>query len=429
MPRTRKLNKSAKSSSPHPAPEPRVLISDGLIQGIDEALKQCRSPDDILGQHGLLKQMLAKVVGRALDAEMSQFLGYSRSEPPPSSQPNRRNGTTQKLVRSELGPVSIETPRDRQGNFEPQLLPKHERELGPLSDKIISMYSRGMSTRDIQAHFSEIYGTSVSPEFVSRVVEQVTDEVRTWQQRPLDATYLIVYVDALIVKIRDKGSVQNRAMYIVVGVGFEGRKDVLGLWLQPTEGAKFWLSVLNDLRTRGVRDILVLCADGLVGLPEAVQASFPQAIFQTCVVHMVRASLRYVAYKDLKAICTDLRSIYTAPDEKSALEALQVFSARWSAQYPTIAPAWTSRWQEFAPFLAFPSEIRRAIYTTNAIESLNRFLRKALKTRTQMPNDDAALRLVYLAIQNAQETWGRKPKDWNRMLQQFAIHFGERLNL
>jgi putative transposase len=394
---------------------------------LDELLSGYSKPEDLTGPDGLLKRLTGALVNRAMHAELDEHLGYDKGGHPPEGQGNRRNGKGGKRVRTDQGEVDIEVPRDRDGTFEPQLVPKHQRHFDGFDDKIISMYARGMSTRDIRAHLQEIYGVEVSPDLISRVTDAVVDELREWQQRPLDAVYLIVYLDALVVKTRDKSGVRNKSVYLVVGVTPEGNKDVLGMWIQNTEGAKFWLAILNELRQRGVGDILVMCADGLTGLPEAVEAAFPQAIFQTCIVHMVRSSTRFVAWKDRRAVCADLRAIYTAQDAEAAEEALGAFERTWGNRFPMIAPAWRRRWGEITPFLAFPQELRRAIYTTNAIEALNRQLRKVLKTRGHMPTDGAVFKLLFLAIRNAKKTWGRRTRAWNQQLLQFAIHFGERL--
>ena len=384
-------------------------------------------PEALADPVGLLKELTRSLVNQAMDAELSHHLGYEAGDSPPEEEPNRRNGKSPKTVRTGQGPVQIEVPRDREGSFEPKLIPKHSRQFAGFDDKIISMYARGMSAREIRAHLEEIYGVDVSPDLVSRVTDAVLEELRAWQSRPLEQVYLVAYLDALVLKVRDKSGVRNQSVYIVVGVLPDGSKDVLGLWIQATEGAKFWLTILSELRQRGVQDILVLCADGLTGLPEAVEAAFPDAIFQTCIVHMIRSSTRFVPWKERKAVCADLRTVYTADSAESAEEALEVFEERWGARFPMVAAAWRKRWDEVTPFLAFPPEIRRAIYTTNAIEALNRQLRKVLKTRGHMPNEQAALKLLYLAIRNAKKNWGGRNPQWNAALLQFAIYFEERI--
>lgn len=390
---------------------------------LDQLLKNYSKPEDLTGPEGLLKKLTGALVERAMGAELTHHLGYEPGEKPPEEQSNRRNGTSSKTLRTEQGPITVEVPRDREGSFEPQIVPKHQRHFNGFDDKILSMYARGMSVRDIRAHLEEIYGVSVDGDLITRVTDSVVDELKAWQHRPLDALYLVVYLDALVVKIRDKGVVQNKAVYLAVGVGMDGTKDVLGMWIQQTEGAKFWMSILTEIRNRGVQDILILCADGLTGLPDAVGAVFPEAVFQTCIVHMVRSSVRYVGFKERKAVCADLRRVYTAETRGAAELALEEFDRRWGKQYPTIAAGWRKRWEEVVPFLDFPPEIRRAIYTTNAIEALNRQLRKVIKTRGHMPSDDAALKLLFLALRNAKKVWGRPFPQWNRSMAQFAICF------
>ena len=393
---------------------------------LDELLAGCSTPEDVTGPNGLLRQLTAAVMNRALQAEMTEHLGYRAGEKPSEETTNRRNGIGKKVLRSDQGPLAVEVPRDREGTFEPRLIPKHQREAPGFSDKIISMYGRGMSVREIRAHMAEIYGVDVSADFISSVTDEVIDEVTSWQCRPLERVYLVVYLDALIVKIRDGGVVQNKAIYVAVGVDSDGEKDVLGLWVQVTEGAKFWMSILGELRNRGVADILVLCADGLTGLPEAVEATYPKTIFQTCIVHVIRASTRYVPWNERRAVCADLRRIYAAATEPAARKALEDFDAKWGRRFPNVVSAWRNRWAEIIPFLAFPPEIRHCIYTTNTIEGLNRVARKALKTRGHLPNDEAALKLVFLAIRNSKMK-KNKPPLWTQARSQFAILFADRL--
>jgi len=393
---------------------------------LDELLEQWGGPAGLLGSDGLLTAMTGALVERAMEAEMDHHLGYESGDTPPEEQANRRNGATPKGIRTSRGKLKISTPRDREGTFQPELIAKHQRDFDGFDDQILSMYSMGMSTRDIAQHLKEIYKTDVSPDLISRVTDSVVDELKQWQGRPLESVYAIVYVDALVVKIRDKGHVQNKSVYIVVGLTTEGQKEVLGLWIQSTEGAKFWLSILSELKQRGVADILILCADGLTGLPAAVEAAFPRTIFQTCIVHLIRSSTRYVPWKDRKAVCADLRQVYTAHDPEAALEALTAFEETWGEQFPMVVTAWRERWAEVTPFLAFPAEIRRAIYTTNTIEALNRQIRKGLKTKGNLPTDESALKLIFLTIRNAKK-WMRPAPYWNRALLQLAIHFPDRL--
>jgi putative transposase len=400
------------------------IFSRELLDGL---LKNYSKPEDLLGPDGMLKKLTAALVERAMSAELTHHLGYENGEKPPEEQGNRRNGRTQKTLRSNRGELTVEVPRDREGTFEPLLVPKHQRHFDGFDDKILSMYARGMSVRDIQAHLHEIYGVNVDGDLISSVTDAVVEELETWQNRPLEATYLVMYLDALVVKIRDNGVVQNKAVYLVVGLGLDGTKDVLGMWIQQTEGAKFWMSILTELHNRGVNDVMVLCADGLTGLPDAVSAVFPKAIFQTCIVHMVRASTRYVSWKDRKALCADLRCIYNATTRVAAEQELRAFEERWGKQYPSIGAMWRRRWEEAVPFLDFPLEIRKAIYTTNAIEALNRQVRKVLKTRGALPSDDAAAKLIFLALRNAKKNWGGRQMHWGRTLTQFTLCFEGRI--
>lgn len=394
---------------------------------LDQLLAGYRKPEDLTGPDGLLKELTAALVGRAMGAELTHHLGYDRGDSPPEGQSNRRNGQTSKTLRTDRGAVDVEIPRDRNGSFEPQLVKKHQRHFNGFDNKILSMYARGMSVRDIRAHLEEIYGVDVSPDLISQVTSAVVEELHAWQSRPLEPVYLVVYLDALVVKVRDKGAVCNKSVYLVVGVASDGTKDVLGMWMAATEGAKYWLSILTELRQRGVQDILVLCADGLKGLPEAVEAAFPQTIFQTCIVHMVRSSTRFVPWKERRAVCADLRSVYSAETVDTAKTALQAFEDKWGQRYPMIVTAWRRRWDEVVPFLDFPPELRRAVYTTNAIEALNRQLRKVLKTKGALPNDEATMKLLYLAIRNAKKRWGGRNRQWQQALLQFAIYFEGRI--
>jgi len=396
----------------------------------DEVLDQLlagRDATELLGPDGILKQLTQALVERAMSAELDDHLGYEHGQEPPEAQANRRNGTSSKTLRTDQGAVTVQVPRDREGSFDPKIVPKHQRQFAGFDDKILSMYARGMSVRDIRAHLEELYGVEVSPDLISRVTDAVVEELKVWQNRPLDELYLVVFIDAIVVKIRDSGVVGKKAVHVVVGIDLDGQKHVLGLWLAKTEGAKFWNSVLNELRNRGVHDILVLCADGLTGLPDAVEAAFPQTVFQTCIVHLIRSSTRYVAWSERKKICADLRQIYTAASREDAEAALERFEAKYQTSHPRIAKAWRDRWEEVTPFLAFSPEVRKAIYTTNTIEALNRQLRKATKTRGAFPTDDAALKLLFLAVRNAQATWKRPFPGWVRSREQFALQFENRL--
>ena len=362
---------------------------------------------------------------RMLDAEMSEHLGYDKNAAEGHHTGNSRNGYTSKTVRTDTGPVEIRVPRDRAGTFEPQLVPKHRRRLPGFDDKVLSLYARGMSTRDIQGHLRELYGTDVDADLISAVTDAVMDEARAWQARPLEALYPIVYIDALFVSMRDGGTVTKKAVYVALGTTLEGCREVLGLWIQATEGARFWLGVLTELKQRGLKDVFFVCCDGLTGLPQAIEAAFPKATVQTCIVHMIRASMRYVPYKDRKQVTRDLRPIYNAANEPSAATALDEFEARWS-KYPSIARLWRTRWAEVVPFLEYPQAVRRILYTTNAIESLNSQLRKVLRTKGHFPTDDAVLKLLFLAINNAQVKWKPAP-EWPAALAHFAIIFADRM--
>ncbi len=394
---------------------------------LDRLLEEVGGEEALADPAALLRELSAALVSRALEAELDEHLGYEPGEPPPEGQSNRRNGHGKKRLRTEHGDVDIRTPRDRDGSFEPRLVPKHQRHFAGFDEKILALYARGMSVRDIRSHLEELYEVEVSPDLISRVTDGILDELRTWQSRPLESVYCVVYLDAIVVKIRSKGVVQNRSIYLAIGVPADGRREVLGMWVQQTEGAKFWCSILEEIRRRGVEDILVLCADGLTGMPQAVEAIFPKAIFQTCIVHVIRSSTRFVAWKDRKRVCADLRAVYTAANEEEAKRALDEFDALWGDKYPTVTRSWRDRWEDIIPFLAYPAEIRRVIYTTNAIEALNRNLRKALKTKGHMPSDEAALKLLYLSMRHDPKSNTRAARGWTTALNQFAIYFEGRL--
>lgn len=384
------------------------------------------------GPGGLIQQMIGAVLERALETEMTDHLGYERGQAPMIGV-NHRNGHGSKTVLTTAGPVQITVPRDRDGSFAPQLVPKRRRRLGQVDEAILSLYARGMSTRDIRNHLAEVYGAQVSHETVANVTDVVADEVRSWQNRPVDDVYPILYVDAIRVKIRDNGTVVNKAAHLVVGVDVDGFKHILGIWIQDNEGAKFWLRVLTDLRQRGLRDALIVCCDGLTGLPDAIAATWPEAITQTCVVHLLRNSMRYVSYGDRKKIAAALRPIYTAVNAEAAEAALAEFDRVHGKQYPGIVATWQRAWTEFVPFLAFDTEVRKIIYTTNLIESINYQLRKITKTRGHFPTDDAAIKLLYLGIRNISRQRGGEAGTgawgWKKALNALAIHFPGRLPL
>lgn len=383
-------------------------------------------PQDIAGENGLLKQLTKAVLERAMQAELTGHLGYEKHDPVGHNSGNSRNGKSRKKLKGEFGEVEIETPRDRNGTFEPKILPKHQTRWTGFDDKILSMYARGMTTREIQAHLEEIYGVDVSPALISNVTEAVQDEVRAWQNRPLEPIYAIVFLDALYVRMRDNGHVQNRAVYVAIGVTLDGNKDVLGLWTSANEGAKFWLQVLTEIRNRGVQDVFIACVDGLKGFPAAIETVFPQAQVQLCIVHLVRHSLNYVSWKQRREVAADLRPIYTAPTADEAARQLEEFAAKWDKPNPTISQVWRRNWERITPFFAFPSDIRKVMYTTNAVESLNMSLRKIIKTRASFPNEDAALRLLYLALRNHSKKW-RFVQGWREALNHFQILWPDRM--
>lgn len=395
---------------------------------LDELIKDYKNPEDLLGEQGLLKQLTKALLERAMQAELTHELGFEKHDRQTAKEnSNRRNGSTSKTVKSKHGEIELEIPRDRSSEFEPVIVKKHQRRFDGFDDLILSLYSRGLSTREIQSHIEEIYGVEVSPDLVSSVTENITELVREWQTRPLDAVYPIVYLDALRVKIRIDGLVQNRCIYLAIGVNLEGRKETLGLWTAENEGAKFWLSVLTELSNRGVSDIFIACVDGLKGFSEAIESVFPQTITQVCVVHQIRNSLTYISYKDRKAVAADLKPIYTAVSEDEALYSLELFAEKWDSKYPIIAKSWRANWQKINPMFQFPQEIRRAVYTTNVIESLNYSLRKITKTRAAFPNEEAALKLLWLGLRNIEKKWTMPIQNWSLAMNQMAIIFEERM--
>ena len=394
---------------------------------LDELLKDYTNPKDILGEHGLLRQLTKRVVERALEAELTAHLGYEPHARNESGPGNCRNGKGKKTVQTETAQFDIEVPRDREGSFEPQLVKKRQRRLEGFDDKVLALYARGLSTREIQAHLEELYGVEVSPTLISNVTDAVLDEVRTWQARPLAPVYPILYFDALFVKSRQEGPVHTKAVYVALGITVEGEKELLGLWLSESEGAKFWLSVFTELKNRGVEDCFIACVDGLKGLPEAIETVFPHTQVQLCIVHKVRNSLKYVPWKERKTVAADLRAIYAAATLAEAEQALERFAERWDATYPTISPSWLADWERLTVLFDYPPAIRRVIYTTNAIESLNYTLRKRLKTRGVFPNDESIVKVLSLALQSVAKRWTRPIRDWKAALNQFVMLFGERV--
>ena len=399
-------------------------IPDELL---DKLLEDYPKPEDILGADGLLASLQKAVMERALEAELTAHLGYSKHDAAGRGSGNSRNGHTTKRVLTGKGAVTIATPRDRDGSFEPQLVRKRQRRLPGFDEQVISLYARGLTQRELRAHLEEIYGTQVSADLISRVTDAVSQEVKLWQQRPLDPVYPVVFLDAVRVRIRDEGTVRNKAVYLGLGIRTDGTKEILGLWIEQTEGARFWLQVMNELKGRGVRDILVAVVDGLKGFPDAIRSAFPQAQVQTCIVHLMRHTLSLCSYKDRRAVARSMKAIYRAPGAEAAADRLDEFEERWGARYAAAVASWRRHWEEVVPMFAFAPEIRRILYTTNAIESLNRSLRKIIKTRGHFPHDKAASKLLYLAIRNIEKGWKAPVPGWRQALNQFHILFGDRL--
>lgn len=395
----------------------------------DEALVEALSgldQEEIMGQGGLLSQLAGRVINAALEGELTDYLGYPSGQAPPGGTGNIRNGSTPKTVYTELGPVEVATPRDRQGSFQPQLVAKRQTRLAGLDERILDMYAGGMSVRDIEAHLASLYRVEIGRDTISRVTDRVVEEIAAWRARPLDAIYPIVYLDCLMVKMTEDRSVTTRACYLAVGVTLDGQREILGLWWQDKEGAKFWLGVLNDLNQRGCKDILICCVDGLGGFPEAITAIYPQTWVQTCIVHMIRTSMRYVSYTDRKPIARALRLVYTAANAEQAEHELELFDQAWGTKYPMIAKAWQARWEHVIPFMSLPAPLRRIVYTTNAIEGLNRHVRKAIKTRGHFPDEQAATKLIYLALIRAETKW-KGVMHWTAALCALKIHFQDRI--
>ncbi len=399
-------------------------VPEELLAGL---LANYQKPEDLIGEDGLLKHLTKLVVERALEAEMTEHLGHGKNEPVANGAGNTRNGKSRKTLKGEFGELPIEVPRDRHGSFEPQLIPKHQTRWAGFDDKILSLYARGMTVREIQAHLEEMYGTEVSPSLISSVTDAVADEVKAWQSRPLNPIYPIVYLDCIHVKVRE-GTVRVKAVYLAIGITMEGEKEVLGLWLAQSEGAKFWLQVVTELRNRGVQDILIACVDGLKGFPDAIEAVFPQATVQLCIVHMVRHSLNYVSWKRRPEVAADLRQIYQSATAEEAEIRLGEFEDKWDAEYLPIGQSWRRNWSRLIPFFDYPPEIRKVIYTTNAIESVNMSLRKLTKNRGSFPSDEALLKLFYLALRNISKKWTMPIRDWKAALTRFTIQFGDRIS-
>jgi putative transposase len=412
------------SKSPKTATKPKPLFSDELLDQIlaDDTLGGDWSPIQ-----NRLDGLKAALMERMLRGEMTHHLGYATGEDAPTEISNRRNGTSSKTLQTENGEVTIQVPRDRAASFDPVIVQKHQRRLPDFDEKVIALYARGLSTKDIQGYLYEIYKTDVSAELISIITEEVLAELTAWQNRPLESHYPILYLDGIRIKIRDNGHILSKTVYIAIGIDMEGTKEILGLWVAKSEGSKFWLSILSELKNRGVEDIFIACCDGLTGLPDAIESVFPQTTVQLCIVHMIRNSLKYVAWKNYRNIACDLKKIYTAASEAGAKEALAEFKATWHAQYPTIAPMWERHWDNIVPFLAYPPHIRRVIYTTNIVEAVNRQIRKVIKTKGSFPSDDAALKLIFLVLKNANLSNIMPAREWKNALAQFAILFHDRL--
>ena len=394
---------------------------------IDQLLSGYKKPEDLIGENGLLKQLTKALIERALQAEMTERLGYDKHATVSNLTGNARNGKSNKTLKGEFGELPIEIPRDREGSFEPQLISKHQTRWTGFDDKIISLYSRGMTVREIQSHLVEMYGAEVSPTLISSVTDAVMEDVRQWQSRPLDAVYPVIYLDCIHVKIRDAGAMRTKAVYLAIGINMQGEKEVLGLWVSQTEGAKFWLGVVTELKNRGIQDIFIACVDGLKGFPEAIEAVYPQATVQLCIVHMVRNSLNYVGWNKRGLVATDLKRVYSASTADEAEQYLTEFEVKWNDAYPPIAKSWRNNWMRIIPFFDYPPEIRKIIYTTNAIESVNMSLRKVSKNRSSFPNDEAVAKLFYLALINISKKWTMPLRDWKPALNRFTIQFEERM--
>lgn len=393
----------------------------------DSLLADYKKPEDLIGEGGLLKQLTKKLVERALQAEMAEHLGHAKHESVANPAGNTRNGKSKKTLKGEFGELPIEIPRDRHGSFEPQLIPKHQTRWTGFDDKILSLYARGMTVREIQGHLEEMYGTEVSPSLISSVTDAVIEDAKAWQSRALDALYPIVYLDCIHVKARDSGAVRVKAVYLALGINLAGEKELPGIWIAQAEGAKFWLQVVTEFKNRGVQDIFIACVDGLKGFPEAIEAVYPKTAVRLCIVHLVRYSLNYVSWKLRKAVAAGLRIIYSAATVEEAEAKLAEFEEKWGEAYPSIVQSWRRNWERIIPFFDYPPEIRKVIYTTNAIESVNMSLRKITKNRGSFPSDEALLKLFYLALQNISQKWTMPIRDWKAALNRFIIQFDDRM--
>ena len=394
---------------------------------LDELLADCETPKDILGANGLVKQLTKRLVEKALEAEMTEHLGYDPHASEGRGTGNSRNGKTSKTIQTETDQLDIEVPRDRNGTFEPQMVRKRQRRIEGFDDKVLALYARGMTVRDIQAELKDMYGAEVSPSLISNITDAVIDDMHAWQARPLDPVYPILYFDAIFVKSRQDGPVRNRAVYLALGINMAGEKELLGMWTCENEGSKFWLNVFNELKNRGVQDCFVACVDGLKGLPEAIETAFPEVQVQLCIVHKLRSTLKYVSWKERKAVSADLKAVYGAKTIDEAQDALEAFSDRWDDKYPAISPSWRQDWERLTVFFDYPPQIRKVIYTTNAIESVNYSLKRILKKSGAFPNDEAVFKQLYLALNNIAKKWTMPIQDWKAALNQFVIFFGDRV--
>ena len=402
-------------------------MTDEVDRMLDELIKG-KQPEEILGEGGVLRELTKRLVERALEGEMTHHLGYAKHAVEGYNTGNSRNGKTRKRVATESGDVDISVPRDRDSSFEPLIVGKGQRRLRGFDDKVVALYARGLTTRDIQGHLQDMYGVEVSPALITAVTDTVLDDVTEWQSRPLDPVYPVLYLDAIHVKMRVDGHVESRAVYLALAINLEGKKDLLGLWVsESAEGAKFWLQTLTELRNRGVEDILITCVDGLRGFPDAIASVFPRSQVQLCLVHLMRSSTRFVSWKEHKRLLADLKQIYRAPTEEAGKLALSEFATKWDTRYPTISKTWRDNWEKLSPFYAYPEPIRRVIYTTNAVESLNSQLRKVTRNRGSFPTADSVRKVLYLALQNASKRWSMPIRDWGAALNQFAILFPGRL--
>ncbi len=394
---------------------------------LDELIGELKNPEEFYGKGGLIETLTKAITERVLEGELTHHLGYPKNSPAGNNSGNSRNGKTNKTVKGKNGDLNLDIPRDRNSSFEPQLIEKRQKRFDGFDEKIISLYARGMTTRDIQAQLEELYGVEISPSFISTVTDAILPEVKAWQNRPLEPLYPVVFLDAIRIKSRSDGVVQNMAVYLALGINVDGLKEVLGMWIAKTEGAKFWLSVLTDLKNRGLQDIFIATVDGLKGFPDAIETVYPQTQVQLCIVHMIRNSLKYVSWKQRKEMAADLKTIYRADTVELAEENLDLFAKKWDPTHPTVSRSWYNNWERLIPFFAYPKEVRRVIYTTNAIESMNMSLRKVTKNRGSFPTDDAVFKLLYLALMNITKKWNMPIQHWKQAMNHFAILFEDRM--